>query len=106
MLAKFGIDEIYIATLSPDLLHKLHNRAMFSLDGNDVVIQKLVKNDIILIYNKQRPTASLVYRFLEHLDRDPGKDVFIKENTLIDQEELYEAIKTKKYVLVTHHSNL
>jgi len=103
--AKFGIDEIYIHEgLSPSLLEKLHRRAMFSLDADDPIIQKYVSNDMILIFHNQTPTHSLIYRFLKFLDQDKNREHFIKSNTLINEEELFSAIKSKDYVLVTHRT--
>lgn len=106
-LAKFGIDEIYIHEgLTYSLLEKLHQRAMFSLDGEDNIVQKHVSLDIVLIFRNltQTPTPSLIYRFLKFLDQDKNRENFIKSNTLINEEELFSAIKSKTFVLVTHRN--
>lgn len=101
--AKFGIDEIYFHEgLTNCLLEKLYQRALFSLDAEDNIIQKFVSHDIILIFNKQIPTPSLIYRFLKFLDQDVKKENFIKSNTLLNEDELFSAIKSKKFILVTH----
>ena len=86
---------------SHDLLEKLHQRAMLSLDAQDNIIQKYVSLDIIFIFNSQSPSAGLIYRFLKFLDQDKNKENFIQSNTLINEEELFSAIKSKNFVLVT-----
>jgi len=101
-LAKFGIDEIYIHKgLSHSLLEKLHQRAAFSLDAENNVIQKHVSHDMILIFYNRISSQSLICQFLKFLDLDKDKDSFIKSNTLINEEELFSAIKSKKFVLIT-----
>ena len=103
--AKFGIDEIYIhEELSYSLLGKLHQRAVFSLDAEDPIIQKYVSHDIVLIFRRLVPSQSLIYRFLKFLDQDKNRENFIKSNTLINEEELFSAIKSKNFVLVTHRN--
>ena len=104
-LAKFGIDEIYIHEgLTYNLLEKLHQRAVFSLDAEDNIVQKYVSLDMVLIFRSLDPTPSLIYRFLKFLDQDRNKENFIKSNTLINEEELFSAIKSKNFVLVTHRN--
>lgn len=106
-LAKYGIDEIYIHEgLEYSLLEKLHQRAIFSLDAEDNIIRKFASHDMILIFHKQVPSQSIIYQFLKFLDKDPGKESFIKSNTLINEDELFLAIKSKKFVLVTHRKLL
>ena len=101
--AKFGIDEIYIHQGFPySLLEKLHQRAVFSLDAEDNIVQKYASHDIVLIFHKLVPNQSLIYRFLKFLNQDVNKENFIKSNTLMNEEELFSAIKSKKFVLVTH----
>jgi len=103
--AKFGIDEIYIHEgLSDDLLEKLHQRAVFSLDAEDSIIQKHVSHDTVLIFHKVVPSQSLIYRFVKFLDQDKNRENFIKSNTLINEEELFSAIKHKNFVLITHRN--
>ena len=100
--AKFGIDEIYIHEgLSYTLLEKLNQRAVFSLDGEDPIIQKYVPHDMVLIFRNQVPSPSLIYRFLKFLDQDKNKESFIKFNTLINEEEFFSAIKSKNFILLT-----
>jgi hypothetical protein len=104
-LATFGIDEIYIHERIPySLLEKLHQRAAFSLDADDLIIQKYVSHDMVLIFHNLAPTQSLIYRFLKFLDQDKNRENFIKSNTLINEEELFSAIKSKNFVLVTHRN--
>ena len=104
-LAKFGIDEIYIHKgLTYSLLEKLHQRAMLSLDAEDNIVQKYVSLDIVLIFRNLTPTSNLIYRFLKFLDQDKNRENFIKSNTLINEEELFSAIKSKNFVLVTHRN--
>lgn len=103
--AKFGIDEIYIHEgLSYSLLEKLYQRAMFSLDAEDPIIQKYVSHDIVLIFRNPTPTQSLIYHFVKFLDQDKNRENFIKSNTLINEEELFSAIKSKNFVLVTYRN--
>ena len=103
LLAKFGIDEIYIHEgLSYSLLEKLYQRAVFSIDSEDRIASRYVSHDMVLIFYKQIPSQSVIYSFLKSLDRDSNKKDFIQSNTLINEEELFLAIKSKKYVLVTH----
>jgi hypothetical protein len=101
--AKFGIDEIYIHEGFTDyLLEKLHQRAVLSLDAEDNIVQKYASNDMILVFHKQAPTESLIYRFLKFLDQYIDRENFIKSHTLLNEEELFSTIKSKNFVLVTH----
>jgi hypothetical protein len=101
--AQFGIDEIYIHEgFNYSLLEKLHQRAVFSLDAEDNIVQKYASHDMILIFHKQVPSQSLIYRFLKFFDQNVDKENFIKSNTLLNEEELFSTIKSKKFVLVTH----
>lgn len=101
--AKFGIDEIYIQKSFPQsLLEKLHQRALFTLDAESLVVRKYASHDMVLIFHKQVPSQSLIYRFLEFLDQDPKKADFIKFNTLLNEEELFSTTKSKKFALVTN----
>jgi hypothetical protein len=102
-LAKFGIDEIYIhPNLPSDLLEKLNQRAVLSLDGEDTIVQKHASHDMVLVFNKLlKPTGGNLYRFLKFLKEFPDQQSFIKDNTLINEAELFLAIKNKDYVLVT-----
>jgi hypothetical protein len=105
ILKKFGIDEIYIHKgLSYDLLEKLNQRSVFTLDAEDPLVQKYASHDMILIFYKQAPGSSLIRRFLKFLDQDENKQNFIKSNTLINEQELYSAIKSKKFGLITHRT--
>lgn len=102
-LAKFGIDEIYIHEgFKSSLLEKLHQRASLSLDAEDNIVFKYASHDMILIFHNRLPNQSLIYRFLKFLYQDKDKENFIKSNMLCNEEELFSAIKSKNYVLVTH----
>lgn len=102
-LAKFGIDEIYIHEgFKSSLLEKLHQRAALSLDAEDNIVLKYASHDMILIFHNRLPNQSLIYRFLKFLYQDKDKENFIKSNMLCNEEELFSAIKSKNYVLVTH----
>lgn len=101
--ARFGIEEIYFhENLQYDLLEKLYQRAQLCLDAQDPVIQKSVTHDMILIFRNLEPSPSIIYRFLKHLNQDKNRDHFIELNTLINEEDLFSAVKTKTFVLVTH----
>jgi len=103
--SKFGIDEIYIQEgFDLDLLNKLHQRATLSLDCEETIVQKNVSHDMILIFHKRVPSKNMIYRFLQFLNQYDDKDFYIKSNTLLNEEELFEAIKLKKFVLVTHRT--
>lgn len=102
-LAKFGIDEIYIHEgLTGVLLEKLAQRAVFSVDGENPVVKKCVTHDMVLIFHHRVPSQSVIYRFLEFLSKDVNKESFIESNTLVNEEELFLAIKSKKFVLITN----
>ncbi len=100
---QFGIDEVYIIDgLNESVLKKLQQRSELTLDSNDTIIKKNVSYDMIFIFHKRLANTSLIYRFLEFLRKNPNKENdFKKLYKLINQEELFEAIKSKKYVLVT-----
>lgn len=100
---KFGIDEVYIHEGFPyNLLEKLHQRAILSLDAEDDIVLKHASHDMILIFHNRVPNQNLIYRFLEFFDKNVDKANYIKSNTLINEEELFMAIKSKKFILVTH----
>jgi hypothetical protein len=100
--AKFGIDEVYIHHgFPPNLLEKLRQRAQLSLDGEDNVVLKHASCDMILIFKFNIPSASRVYQILKFVDQFAGKEEFIKSNTLLNEDELFAAIKSKDFVLVT-----
>ena len=101
--SQFGIDEIYIQKdFEQNLLNKFQQRAALSLDSDETVVRNNVTHDMILVFHKRVPNKSLIYRFLEFLNQYPDKEFYIKSNTLDDEEELFEAVKLKKYFLVTH----
>ena len=100
---KFGIQEIYFHKGFPyDLLEKLHYRAVYALDAEDKIAKRYITYDMILIFQKQVPTHSQIYRFIESLDKFANKQDFIDANTLLNEDELLSAIKSKNFVLVTH----
>jgi hypothetical protein len=101
--AQFGIDEVYILDgLDESVLRKLQQRAELTLDSNNIIVKNNVSYDMIFIFHKRVANTSLIYRFLEFLRKNPSKEKdFKKLYKLINQEEIFEAIKTKKYVLVT-----
>lgn len=101
--AKFGIDEIYFhEVFTYSLLEKLNQRALFSLDAENKIVQKYASHDMVLIFHNHVPNHSRIYRFLEFLDRKADKESFIKSNILFNEEELFSAIKSKKFVLITY----
>ncbi len=103
--AKFGIDEVYFHEgFTYGMLGKLHQRAVFSLDADDNIVRKYVSHDMILIFHNRAPSQHLIYRFLEFFDRNINKDDFIKSNTLLNEDDLFSALKSKKFVLVTHRT--
>lgn len=107
VLAKFGIDEIYIHDrFAYILLEKLHQRAVFSLDAEDNIIQKYTSHDMILIFHNKVSSRHLIYRFLEFVNKDVNKESFIKSHTLLNEDELFSTIKSKKFVLITHRNLL
>lgn len=100
---KFGIDEIYIHEgFTYGLLEKLYQRSAFSLDAEEAIVQKYVSHDMILIFHNKVVSQGLIYQFLKSLHQEPSKEDFIKSHTLLNEEELFATIKTKKFVLVTH----
>jgi hypothetical protein len=100
---QFGIDEVYIhCGLDFNLLKKLQQRAEITLDGTDAVVQKNVIYDMVLIFHKKVQSRNMVYRFLQYLHSNPNQEKDFKEShMLLNVEELFEAIKSKKFVLVT-----
>lgn len=99
---QFGIDEIYFhAGFAPHLLEKLQQRAMLSLDAEDTIVLKNVSCDMILIFHKQVSSHTRIYGFLKFLRQYANKEAFIEANTLLNEEELFAAIKSKNFVLVT-----
>lgn len=105
--AKFGIDEIYInEKFTASLLEKLHQRAVYSLDAEDIIVHKYVAHDMVLIFHKRTPNPSLIYRFLKFLDQDVDKENFIKSNTLFNEDELFASVKSKEFVLITNKNLL
>ena len=105
--AKYGIAEIYFhENLTQSLLEKLYHRAKFSLDAEDPTILRYASHDIILIFDKITPTPSLIYQFLKFLDRngEQEREKYIKDNTLLNEEELFSALKSKNFILITHRN--
>lgn len=102
LLEKFGISEIYFHKgFTSNLLEKLFRQSEYSLDGEDNIALKYASHDIIFIFNKQVQSSSIIYRFLKALDQDKNRESFIESNTLINEDELFLAIKSKSFVLVT-----
>ena len=99
---QFGIDEIYIHNgLDYNLLRKLYQRAEMTLDSTDSVISKYAPNDMVLIFHKRVTTPSYVYKFLKFLHQSPVREKYLEAHTLLNEEELFEAIKSKIFALVT-----
>lgn len=102
LLEKFGISEIYFHKgFTSTLLEKLFRQSEYTLDGEDNIALKYASHDIIFIFHKQIQSSSIIYRFLKALDLDKNKGDFIESNTLINEKELFDAIKSKSFVLVT-----
>lgn len=102
---KFGIDEIYIHDgFENSLREKLHQRALLCLDGEDNVVLKYASHDMILIYRNHMPNQSLIYRFLKTLDQYTDRDNYIGLNTLVNEDELFQAVKSTNFVFVTPSS--
>jgi len=100
---KFGIDEVYIhKNFELNLLDKLQQRATLSFDPEEVVVKNNVSHDMILIFHKRVPSKSMIYRFLEFLNQYSDKEDYIKSNALDNEDELFEAIKVKKFFLISH----
>lgn len=100
---QFGIDELYMHEGFPfTLLEKLQRRAVLSLDGEDNIVSKHATYDMILIFHKRIPSQNLIYRFLKFLHEYADKATYIKSNTILNEEELFLAIKSKNFALVTH----
>lgn len=100
---QFGIDEIYIHNeLDDNLLKKLQQRAELTLDGSDDFILRNVSKDIILIFHKRVQEQHLIYKFIKFLHQTPHKDNYIESHTLLNEEDLFSAIKSKTFVLITH----
>lgn len=99
----FGIDEVYVHDgLDLVLLKKLQQRSEFTLDENSSIVRDCVSYDLIFIFYKRVPSASVIYRFLKFLKENPEKEKdFRKLHQLVNEEELLEAVKTQKYVLVS-----
>lgn len=105
--SQFGIDEIYFhAGFELNLLQKLQQRALLSLDGEDNIALKYASHDMILIFHKQVPSIGLIYRFLKFLSNYKERENFIQSNTLFNEEELFLAIKSKDFGLVTQRTLL
>lgn len=100
---QFGIDEIYIHdNLDFNLLKKLEQRAVLTFDASDNFIQKNVSKDIILVFYKRVQDNHLIYKFLKFLHQSADKEKYIESHTLLNEEELFSAIKSKTFVLITH----
>ncbi len=105
LLEKYGISEIYFhPNLDINLLEKLFRQSEFTVDGEDNIVQKYVSHDILFIFHHQVQSEPIIRRFLKALYEDKNRDHFIKDNTLLNENELFAAIKSKSYVLVTHRT--
>ncbi|MEC7839761.1 MAG: hypothetical protein VX777_06960 [Chlamydiota bacterium] len=100
---QFGIDEVYIIEgIDLSILNKLQLRAEETLDSNDTIVKNNALYDMIFIFHKRVASASALYRFLEFLKKNPSKEKdFKKFYELINPEEIFEAVKSKKYVLIS-----
>lgn len=103
MHSKFGIDEVYIHEgFTNELLEKLYRRAMLTLDAEDPIVLKFASHDMILIFHNKIPNRNLIHRFLQFLNQSKDKEDYITSNTLLNEEELYSAVESKTFVLITH----
>lgn len=103
LLEKFGISEIYFhKEFTSTLLEKLFRQSEYTLDGEDNIALKYATNDIVFIFHHQVQSSSIIYRFLKALDLDKNRESFIESNTLLNENELLAALKSKSFVLVTH----
>ena len=101
---QFGIDEIYIHNgLDFNLLRKLHQRAEMTLDSTDSVIYRYAPKDMVLIFHKRVTTPSYIYKFLKFLDQSPVREKYLDAHTLLNESELFEAIKSKTFALITNN---
>lgn len=100
---QFGIDDICVhKALDFNLLKKLQRRAEITLDLTDNIVLKYVTYDMILIFHKRIPSQSLIYKFLKLLSQNPDKLSYLESHTLLNEAELFEAIKSKTFALVTY----
>jgi hypothetical protein len=100
---QFGIDEIYFHKgLDYALLKKLQQRACITLDSTDNIILKYATYDSILIFYSQFPSPSLIYKFLKFLHQNPQKEIYVTSNTLLNEDEMFDVIKSKTFALVTY----
>lgn|SRR5690606_6726557 len=99
---QFGIDEVYLHSGFPQLLlGKLQQCAALCLDAEDTIVHNNVSGDMVLVFRKRVQSKNMLYRYLEFINRYPDRERYLEENTLINEDELLEAVKTKTFVLVT-----
>ena len=103
MHTQYGIDEVYLhKALDYNLLKKLQQRSEITLDSTDNMVFKYVCCDMILIFHHRSPNQSLIYRFLKLVHQLPNKETYLESHTLLNEDEVFEAIKSKTFVLITH----
>lgn len=101
---QFGIDEVYFHKgLDYNLLKKLQQRSGNTLDATDNIVQKHVTHDMVLIFYKRLPSNSFIYKYLK-LIHEKLKQPYIESHTLLNEDELLDAIKSQNFVLVTHRN--
>lgn len=105
---QFGISEVYIhPSFDFNLLKKLQQRAEITLEGTDPIVSKYMSYDMIVFFQKGISNQNFIYRFLKFLNDNPTKERDFKEaHTLLNEEELFDAIKLKNFTLITHRNLL
>jgi hypothetical protein len=83
-------------------LKKLQQRAAVTLDSTDAIAAKHCVNDMILMYDRSQVNQRMIYGFLKFLSQMANKNEFVTSHTLLNDEELFDAIKSKTFALVTH----
>jgi hypothetical protein len=97
----YGIDEVYLhKSLDLSLLEKLQQRASLTLDGSSSLIRKYAAYDMVLI-SYRPPNRDMIIKFLKHLSQSPHKEQYYESNVLLNPDDLFDAVKTRSFTLVT-----